>query len=253
MDSSRYRACPTTGKLRSSACSRCSRSRAATAATAEKAAAAVTGRAWKSRFMPVTMPPVAGPGYDPLQLRGAQPQALRYRAAGSDSTIGDKPIERGVPLVDADLHATGQPAVTGLEALDEGLGVQPGPAVPKVLEPERLQRNALGHALPGEGLHDPVACDLVEAASEAELLPVALVHESPATPVADVPVVDPGRDAVGSDPAREQLRVGVGPEELLGGRGEVAGDLDHRDVGDGLDGRLGVRARSSGVHDAVPS
>src|SRR5215218_1736021 len=191
MDSSRYRACPTTGKLRSSACSRCSRSRAATAATAEKAAAAVIGRAEKSRFMAVTMPPVGGSGYDALRrTESGRP--------GSDRAVGEQPVQRGVPLVDAGLHATGQPGVTCLEAVDERLGVQPGPAVPEVLEPKRLQGDALGHALPGEGLHDPLGRDLVEAASEAELLPVALVDESPAAAVTGVPVVDPGRDAVRS-------------------------------------------------------
>src|SRR4051795_979270 len=122
---------------------------------------------------------------------------------GSDRTVSEQPVQRGVPLVDAGLHATGQPGVTRLEAVDERLGVQPGPAVPEVLEPKGLQSDALGHALPGEGLHDPIRRDLVEAASEAELVPVALAHEPPATAVAGVPVVDPGRDAVGSDPAGE--------------------------------------------------
>ncbi len=38
----------------------------------------------------------------------------------------------------------------------ERLGEQAGAAVAEVLEAQRLQGDAVGHALPGEGLHDPV-------------------------------------------------------------------------------------------------
>ena len=79
-------------------------------------------------------------------------------------------VQLRVALVDADLHAAAQPGVAALEAVDQRLGVQPGAAVAEVLERQGLQRDALRHALEGEGLHDPVRADLVEAAVEAVLL-----------------------------------------------------------------------------------
>src|SRR4051795_3636980 len=99
----------------------------------------------------------------------------RCRCAGvaptsSERAIGQQPVELRVALIDAGLHAAAQPGVARLEAVHERLGVQPGPAVAEVLEPQRLQRDAVRIALPGEGLHDPVVADLVEAAVEPVLV-----------------------------------------------------------------------------------
>ena len=101
-------------------------------------------------------------------------------------------VELGVALVDAGLHARGQPGVPALEAVHQRLGVQPGAAVAEILEPQRLEGDVIGHALEGEGLHDLVLADGVEAAPEAELLAVARRDIAPAAAVADVPLQDPG-------------------------------------------------------------
>ena len=125
--------------------------------------------------------------------------------------------------------------------------VRPSPRSSKV---ERLERHALGRALPGEGLHDPLGADGVEAAAEAGaevLAPRGGV--APRAAVAGVPVVDVGADVGRADPAGEQLGVGVRPEQLRRGGREVAVDVDHRDLLVGLD--AGLRAR--GGHDACPS
>src|SRR5664279_4157074 len=96
------------------------------------------------------------------------PAISRCRWAGwSESTIGQHLVELGVALADAGLHAAGQPGVTALEAVDQGLGVQPGAAIAEVLEPQRLQCHAVGLALEGEGLHDPVGTHFMEGAVEA--------------------------------------------------------------------------------------
>src|SRR5205085_476349 len=97
----------------------------------------------------------------------------------SERAIGQQPVELRVALLDAGLHAAAEPGVARLEAVDERLGVQSGPAVAEVLEPQRLERDAVRVALPGEGLHDPVLADLVEAAVEPELVVAVRVDESP--------------------------------------------------------------------------
>ena len=62
---------------------------------------------------------------------------------------------------------------------------------------------------------------------------------APAAAGPGVPVVDARAETVRSHPADEQLRVGVRPEQLLGGPGEVAGDVDDRHGRVGLDTGLG--------------
>ena len=51
--------------------------------------------------------------------------------------------------------------------------MQSGAAVAEVLEPQRLERDVIGLPVEGEGLHDAVVADLVEATVEAVLLAVA--------------------------------------------------------------------------------
>src|SRR5918994_1161522 len=115
-------------------------------------------------------------------------QSGRTKTTGANSINGDV---LGVALLDAGLHAAGQPLVAALEAVDEGLGVQPGAAVAEVLEPERLEGDALRLAVEGEGLDDPVLADLVEGAVEAVLLAVAPGDVAPAAARRGVPVEDP--------------------------------------------------------------
>src|SRR5919112_2380180 len=141
-------------------------------------------------------------------------------AAGSDGAIGDHPIQLGVALVDPDLHAAAQPGVAALDAVDQRLRVQPGAAVAEVLERQGLQRDALRHALPGEGLHDAVRADLVEAPVEAVLLALVDVQEAPAAAGARVPVVDGGAHRVRAHPLPVDLGIGVRAEQLLGSGGE---------------------------------
>src|SRR5207248_8517231 len=104
-----------------------------------------------------------------------RPATCWCRSAGrSDSAIGEHPVQLRVTLVDADLHAAAQPRVAAVEAVDQRLRPQPRAAVAQVLEPQRLQRDAVGIALEREGLHDTVRPYLVEAAVERVLR--AVVH-----------------------------------------------------------------------------
>ena len=154
-----------------------------------------------------------------------------------DLAGGEQGVQLGVALVHADLHPAAQPGVPALEAVAQRLCAQPGAAVAEVLEAERLQRDSVRVALPGEGLHDPVRPDLVEAAVEAELHPVPGGDVAPAAAGAGVPAVEGGRHPVRADPPSEQLRVGVRPEQLRRGGREVPGDADDRDRRIGLDRR----------------
>src|SRR5690349_24254486 len=72
----------------------------------------------------------------------------------SDLPRGEHAVELGVALVDAGVHAAAQPGVAVLEAVDQRLRAQPGPAVAQVLEPQRLERDPVGVAVEREGLHD---------------------------------------------------------------------------------------------------
>ena len=171
------------------------------------------------------------------------------RAAHRSSA--DQGVELGVALVDAGLHAAGQPLVAAFEAVDERLRVQPGAAVAEVLEPQRLERDVVGLTVERERLHDAVVTDLVEAAVEAELDAVAPGDVAPAAAGGRVPVEDLGVHPVGSDPAGEQLGIGVGPHQLRRRGVEVAGHADDRQGGIGLDRDL--VAVAGGGHDAAPS
>src|SRR6188472_2058521 len=169
----------------------------------------------------------------------------RCRRAGSDVTssegaIGQHPVDRGVPVVDADLHAAAQPGVATLEGVAEGERVQAGVTISEVLEGQRLQRDVVGHALPGERLDDAVATDGVEAAAESLLVVVAAVEEAERASVGRVPAVDDRRAVVRADPPGVEVWVGVGTEQLIGGAGEVAPDVDGGDRRVGLDRGLVV-------------
>src|SRR5262245_36400580 len=98
------------------------------------------------------------------------PPISRCRCGGaSESAIAQHLVERGVALVDADLHAAGEPRVATLEAVGQRRRVQAGAAVAEVLEPQRLQGDAVRVALVGERLDDAVLAHLVEAAVEGVL------------------------------------------------------------------------------------
>src|SRR2546421_10005801 len=109
------------------------------------------------------------------------------RRPGRSSELRDERVELGVALVDAGLHAAGQPLVTSLEAVHQRLRVQPGAAVAEVLEPQRLEGDAVGLAVERERLHDAVLTDLVEATVEAVLLAVAPGDVAPAATGGGVP------------------------------------------------------------------
>ena len=113
--------------------------------------------------------------------------------------------------------------------------MQAGAAVAEVLEPQRLERDAVGLAVERERLHDAVVADLVEAAVEAVLLAVAAGDVAPAAAGGGVPVDDLGVHPVRTDPAGEQLGIGVGPHQLRRGGVEVAGHADDGQGGVGLD------------------
>ena len=100
-------------------------------------------------------------------------------------------------------------------------------------------------AVEGEGLHDPVRPDLVEAAVEAEVHPVPAGDVAPAAAGAGVPVarsgspVRPGRPTARTAPGR-CARGTAGP-----GWREVPGDPDDRERRVRLDRRLSMVVSSS--------
>src|SRR5438067_1949550 len=126
--------------------------------------------------------------------------AQKSGSSRSDSAIGKHPVELRVTLVDAGLHAARQPSVPAFEAVDQRLRAQPGATVTEVVKPQRLQRDAVGLTLEGEGLHDTVAAHLVKAAAECVLLALAHRDEPPAATGAAVPVLDPGVHGVRANP-----------------------------------------------------
>src|SRR5579864_3051647 len=134
-----------------------------------------------------------------------RPPMRRCRSAGrSDSAIGEHPVKLRVPIVDTGLHAAGQPCIAAFEAVDQRLGTQPRVAVAQVLEPQRLQRDAVGLALERERLHDAVRAYVMEAAAEGVLPATTCSGVPPAATRTYVPVVDPGVHAVGTGPPGEQ-------------------------------------------------
>jgi hypothetical protein len=52
----------------------------------------------------------------------------------SPSDFGEQGVELGVAVVDADVHAAGEPLIVAGETVDERLGGQTGPAVAEVDE-----------------------------------------------------------------------------------------------------------------------
>src|SRR6476620_1274069 len=97
-------------------------------------------------------------------------QCAGARRPGRSSDLRDEGVELGVALVEPGLHATREPLVAALEAVDQLLRVQPGAAVAEILETKRLERDALGVAVEREGLHDAILTNLMEATVEAVLL-----------------------------------------------------------------------------------
>src|SRR5436305_5388674 len=147
------------------------------------------------------------------------------------SELCDQGVELGVALLDAGLHAAGQPLVAVFEAVHKRLGAQAGAAVAEVLELQRLESDAVGLTVEREGLHDAVLADLVEATVEAVLLAVAPGDVTPASTGDGVPIQDRGFHPVRTDPAGEELRIRVGPHQLHWGGIEVARDADDRQGG----------------------
>lgn len=119
------------------------------------------------------------------------------------NAVGKHPIELGVAFLDAGFHAAAQPGIAALEAVDQRLGAQPGPAVAEVFEPQCLQGHAVGFAFEGERLHNPAWAHVVEAAAEAELLTVADGHKPETATVTRVPLVDARLHPVRADPLPE--------------------------------------------------
>src|SRR3954447_13846376 len=120
---------------------------------------------------------------------------MRRRRAGAprrgrSSELRNEGVELGVPLFDTGLHATCEPLVASLEAVDQRLGVEARAAVAEVLEAQRLERDVVGHAVEREGLHDGVVTDVVEAAVERVLLAVAPRDVPPPATGRGVPVED---------------------------------------------------------------
>ena len=94
-----------------------------------------------------------------------------------------KVVEALVALADAVLHAAGDERVAGLEESTSDVAVSRVRPSPRSSNDERLEGDAVGHALEGEGLHDQLGgAHLVEAAVEAELVAVARRARSGTTP-----------------------------------------------------------------------
>ena len=93
-------------------------------------------------------------------------------------------------------------------------------------------------SVPVDGSNTGDRAYLVEAAVEAVLLAVAGVQVAVGPAGAAVVVVDGHREVARAEPLDDELGVGVGPEDLLGGRIELAGDADQGNgrVGDDLGG-----------------
>src|SRR6476619_2642973 len=82
----------------------------------------------------------------PCTRRAKSSAINRCRRAGSDVTrsegaISEHPVDLGVPVVDAGLHAAAQPGVATLERVAEGERVQAGTALAELLKGHRLERD----------------------------------------------------------------------------------------------------------------
>src|SRR5690606_26826068 len=160
-------------------------------------------------------------------------------------------VELLVALADPDLHAARDAAVAALERVDERRRGEAAAPAGQLLEPEAVERDPVGEALVRERLDDElVRAHLVHAAEERVLVAVG-VHVDVAVGAAGahVPVLGALGEVAGAVPAREQLGVDVGPEDLRDGRVELAHDAHDREVRGGDD--LGL-VGAGGGHGAAP-
>ena len=126
---------------------------------------------------------------------------------------------------------------------------QPGASAVERLEAQLLEGDAVGHALPREGLHDElVLAQLVEDAVESGLEAVAADHVAVRAAGAGVPAVDRRAALLRAGPLREQLGVDVRAVDLVGRRVELADDADQRHLG--VDDDLGLVGH--GAHSFSP-
>jgi hypothetical protein len=122
-----------------------------------------------------------------------------------------------VPFPDADIFAAGEESIAALEGVDQGRGGQPGSPVAQVLEHEALERNTVGEALECEGLDDQLRrADFVKAPAEPAFEAVAHHQEAVRPTGAAIETIDSRLIPVGPVPLDEEVRVGMGPEHLLG-------------------------------------
>src|SRR5690606_20798389 len=126
------------------------------------------------------------------RLRRLLPGRVRPPRTSGDVGLEER-VELLVTLAHALVHAAGQHAVAGLEAVGDAEHTQPGAPAVERLERQRLQEHLVGHALVGERPHDAlVRPHLVEAAEErGDLLAVPVVGEGPLAAGARVPLRDP--------------------------------------------------------------
>src|SRR5437763_80024 len=181
-----------------------------------------------------------------LASRARQPRGPRPHTARG--LAGEQFVQALVALAHAVLHAAGDERVAGFKGVDQRGRRESGATVAEVLEDAAFEGHAVGKAFEREGLHDHLRrAHLVEAAVEAELVAVTGVHVAVGTAGAAVPRVDAHLVAAGPEPLRDELGVGVGPEDLPGRRVELAGDAHEGDLR--VDGDLGL-AGGRGHRDA---
>ena len=173
----------------------------------------------------------------PGGARASAPDRRPRRSAGEELV---EPLEA---LHDALLHAVGDVLVARLERLAERGRAQQRPAVAEVGEGEPLERDGVGHAVEGEGLHDELAGPhVVERAVEAVRVVAAAVGVAVGAAGAAVPLVRPS-----SSRSRGPSHCATSAGSLwarntwAGGRGELAREVDrgHAVVDDDLASRAG--------------
>src|SRR5690625_437409 len=165
--------------------------------------------------------------------------------------VREQLVELLVALADTDLHSAGEHPVACFHRLEHVHAHQPGAAGAEVLDADRRQSDPVGHAVEGEGLHDPLAGSyFVEGAVEAVLAVVVAVHVAVGATSARIVRLDPHSDPARTDPLGEQFGLGPGPEDLVWRGVELAADADGREARIRVD--LGFALRGGG-HDAVPS
>ena len=189
-----------------------------------------------------------------------RPAIARCSSAGSVGIMrrprtepGQHLVERGVALVDADLHAAGHHPGLRLHRLDDRQDLQPGAAVAEVVQHEGLEGDRLGHLLEAEGLHDLLVLpDPVDRAVEVrDLLAVAERGVAVLAAGPHVPDLDVHVDRPRAHPLLDELGLDVGAVDELRRGVELAGDPHDGDVGVCLDDGLG--SGLGGGHPAAPS